>query len=172
MPRLSEAAYAQHYPCVVKLAKRKGGVSRPEIMKELSLSRVMADSLIDRCKLRKSKRKVGRTEFFHTSRGTSAILEEAVNASPEKPAAKAAKKAKAAQKNGTPKAAKIKADKPKVASKPSDKSADVAPISYFEKTIKEMADRAGRGLSEFIICRAKAEAAGDALRQSLQSTSV
>ncbi len=173
MPRLSEAAYAQHYPCVVKLAKRKGGVSRPEIMEELSISRVMADTLIDRCKLRKSRRKVGRLEFFHTSRGTSAVLEgtngktddadNPADNSAEKADAKPAKKASAEKSEKAPKVKKTKAPIKKKTRKPSGKTKTDANATDIEKLIEEMSSRAGRGLSEFLIYRAKAEQLGDEL---------
>jgi len=179
MPRLSEAAYAQHYDSVITMAKRKGGVSRPEIMELLAVSRVMADSLIDRCKLRKSKRKVGRTEFFHTSRGTKGVLaavntnESGADGTSNKPDNKPAEKTSTAQKNGgAPKAKKAKAAKPATTSQPSEPIESDAPSSpaEIEQGIKEMADRAARGLADSIIFRARAEAAGDALRQKLAAS--
>lgn len=63
MPRMSAAIIAAHVDNVLKLARRKGGVSRPQIMNELNVTRTVAGSLIDKADLSLDRRE-GRTEFF------------------------------------------------------------------------------------------------------------
>lgn len=63
MPKMSTAVFAAHMDNVLKLARRKGGVSRPEIISELNVSRTIANSLIEKADL-KLDRTEGRTEFF------------------------------------------------------------------------------------------------------------
>jgi hypothetical protein len=61
--------YAAHMDRVLKMAAREGGVSRPQIMDELNVSRPVAVKLIAECKLEKGE-KQGRTEFFTTNGAT------------------------------------------------------------------------------------------------------
>lgn len=63
MPRLASEIYATYQDSVLKLASKQGGVSRPQIMDSLSVSRSIADTMIEKCNL-KVERKEGRTEFF------------------------------------------------------------------------------------------------------------
>ena len=63
MPRLGEAVYAAHLDNVLKLAKQEGGVSRPEIIEKLNVTRAMANGLIEKAELALD-RKEGRTEYF------------------------------------------------------------------------------------------------------------
>lgn len=63
MPRLASNIYAAHQDNVLKLAAKKGGVSRPQIMEALNVSRAIADTMIERCDLKVDRRE-GRTEFF------------------------------------------------------------------------------------------------------------
>jgi hypothetical protein len=65
MPRIAEGLYAQYYDSVLKLAKRETGVSRPELMDKLGMSRIIADRVIEKVGL-KPVAVVGRTEFFKT----------------------------------------------------------------------------------------------------------
>jgi hypothetical protein len=63
MPKVAEGIFTQYYDSAMKLAARETGVSRPELMKELGVGRVLADKLIEEAGLRPTT-KVGRTEFF------------------------------------------------------------------------------------------------------------
>jgi hypothetical protein len=55
--------YAAHLDNVLKMAARKEGVSRPQIIKDLNVSRPVANDLIKRAGLTLD-RKEGKTEFF------------------------------------------------------------------------------------------------------------
>lgn len=85
MPRIATSVYAAHMDNVLKLASREGGVSRPQIMDKLNVSRSVAGGLIEKASL-EMDRKEGRTEFFTTSNGASKPEAEP----PELPAAVAA----------------------------------------------------------------------------------
>ena len=63
MPRMSSAIYAAHLDNVLKLAKRMGGVSRPQIINDLQVTRAIAGGLIEKAEL-SLDRTEGRTEFF------------------------------------------------------------------------------------------------------------
>jgi hypothetical protein len=63
MPRLASSIYAAHQDSVLRLAAKQGGVSRPQIMESLNVSRSIADTMIEKCAL-KVDRHEGRTEFF------------------------------------------------------------------------------------------------------------
>lgn len=63
MPKLAADLYATYQDGVLKLAAKPGGVSRPQIMESLNVSRAIADTMIERCNL-KVDRKEGRTEYF------------------------------------------------------------------------------------------------------------
>lgn len=69
MPGLAEGVYAQYLDSVIKMAKTTGGVSRPQIMEKLKVSRSEANSLIDEAKLRRA-RTVGRTDYFVATKAT------------------------------------------------------------------------------------------------------
>lgn len=76
-----EAVYAQYYNSVVQLAQKtdadgRVGVSRPELIHALGISRTVADALIARCKLRRSRTE-GKTEFYSLSRGSKTVLKDA-----------------------------------------------------------------------------------------------
>ena len=73
MPGVAEGIYAQYYGSVITMAKRTGGVSRPEIMKGLSVTRPAADRLIDECRLKRSRTE-GRTDFFSPTKATDKVL--------------------------------------------------------------------------------------------------
>lgn len=78
MPKLADAILAQHYTSVIKLAAREGGVSRPELIEKLGVTRIVADKLIENTKLVPGP-KVGRTEFF------KAPTDEAAATTPDAP---------------------------------------------------------------------------------------
>jgi hypothetical protein len=75
MPRMGSAIYAAHMDSVLKLASRDEGVSRPQLMEELGVSRPVANVLIEKCALALD-RKEGRTEFFKVN-GTDVPVIEA-----------------------------------------------------------------------------------------------
>jgi len=76
MPKIADSVYEQYYTAILAQATRDGGVSRKEIMDEIKVSRILADSLIDRLKLKKIRTE-GRTEYFGPTKGTTKIAEEA-----------------------------------------------------------------------------------------------
>lgn len=91
MPKLAPAIYAAHMDSVLKLAKRKEGVSRAQIIEELNVTRAVASGLIDKCSLTKDDAlKVGRTEFFVANGAAAApAVPEPVAAKQSKPPAPA-----------------------------------------------------------------------------------
>lgn len=91
MPRMGSEIYAAHMDRVLKLASRDGGVSRPQLIKELGVSRPVATKLIEKCGL-EFDRKDGRTEYFSAPNGTGATpkaetLPEVVEVKQSTPAA-------------------------------------------------------------------------------------
>jgi len=68
MPRMDASIYAAHMDNVLRLARREGGVSRPQIIEELNITRPVANGLIEKAALSLS-RKDGRTEYFTVSNG-------------------------------------------------------------------------------------------------------
>lgn len=92
MPRVAPNIFAQYYDSAIKLASRETGVSRPELMKKLDITRLMADRVIEQAGL-KPVAKVGRTEFFKTPAELPPGVQAAVtvnNAAPTKGKRKAA----------------------------------------------------------------------------------
>lgn len=71
MPRMDASIYAAHMDNVLKLARRKGGVSRPQIISELNVTNAVATGLIKKCGLQKLD-KQGRTQFFGLNGDTAA----------------------------------------------------------------------------------------------------
>lgn len=63
MPRLATSLIATYREQVLKLAAMEGGVSRPQVMESLGVSRPIADSIISKCDLQLARRD-GRTEYF------------------------------------------------------------------------------------------------------------
>ena len=76
MPKVAEGVYAQYFDAVFGLATRDGGVSRPEIMEKTGVSRILADGIIDRLKLKRIRTE-GRAEFFGPGKGTEKVAKEA-----------------------------------------------------------------------------------------------
>jgi len=74
MPRMDAAIYAAHMDNVLKLARRKGGVSRPEIIAGMNVTRAVASGLIEKAGLAMD-RKEGRTEYFVAQNGASVPAE-------------------------------------------------------------------------------------------------
>jgi hypothetical protein len=87
---MDAAIYAAHLNSVLKLASRKGGVSRPQIICETGVTRGVAGGLITKAALTLD-RKVGRTEFFIPTAETPAASPEPelVVAKQSKPAVRA-----------------------------------------------------------------------------------
>ncbi len=88
MPRMDSAIYAAHMDSVLKLARRAEGVSRPQLIDDLNVTRVVASKLIEECRL-VLDRTEGRTEYFKASDATPAAA-PAVTAAPPKNAVKQA----------------------------------------------------------------------------------
>lgn len=63
MPRMSAAVYAAHVDNLLKLARKRGRVSRPEVADELNVSRAVASTIIEKAGLKQVGNK-GRTEYF------------------------------------------------------------------------------------------------------------
>lgn len=57
------AIYAAHMDNALKLSRREGGVSRPQLIRELNITRTVANGLITRCGLTEA-RTDGRTKFY------------------------------------------------------------------------------------------------------------
>lgn len=65
MPKMDSAIYATYMDSVLKLARRKGGVSKPQLIEELNVTRAIATGLIERAELQEDEGlKQGRTQFF------------------------------------------------------------------------------------------------------------
>lgn len=65
MPKMDAAIYATHMDNVLKLARRKGGVSKPQLIEELNVTRSIATGLIERAGLQEDEAlRAGRTQFF------------------------------------------------------------------------------------------------------------
>lgn len=63
--RVADTTYAQYFDSAIRLASRPTGVSRPELLKSLGVSRIIADRIIEKTGLKKVAT-VGRTDFFKT----------------------------------------------------------------------------------------------------------
>lgn len=86
MPRLDTAIYAAHMDYVLKLARRSEGVSRPEIISELNVTRAVANGLIEKAAL-ELDRKDGRTEYFKAPDGDPLTPATKVEVKQSRPAA-------------------------------------------------------------------------------------
>jgi hypothetical protein len=149
MPRMDSAIYAAHMDSVLKLARREGGVTRPQIMEELNVTRAVAAGLIEKSGL-KLDRRVGRTEFF-TSDGTTPAP------APTPPPKTEAKQSVSATKVATPVS-------DAVAPVDDDELAELdAQIIDTRNAMREAAEKAGKFLGEW----ATHQAMVDALRQRM-----
>lgn len=63
MPRMDAAIYAAHMDSTLKMARREGGVSKPQLINELNVTRTIASGLITKCELEPVEGS-GRTKFF------------------------------------------------------------------------------------------------------------
>lgn len=149
--RMSDAIFAAHVDNVLKLAQREGGVSRPQIISELNVSRTVASSLIEKAGLTKAKRREGqgRTDYF-VANGTAEPEPTATKQSrPDLPPVKAV-------------AVPASAD---TGLEPEDVSvADLdAEIIDTRNTLREAAAKAGKALGEW----ATHQALVDSLRERL-----
>lgn len=79
MPRIATSIYAAHQDNLLKLAAKKGGISRREIADALNVSPAVAGGLIKKCEL-ELDHKEGRTEFFKVVNGASVEPEPEVKA--------------------------------------------------------------------------------------------
>lgn len=151
MPRLGADIYAAHMDNLLKLARREGGVSRPEIISELNITRAVANGLIDKAGLTLD-RKEGRTEYFSAPTADDAPKADVKQSKPE-PAASVA----------TP-----------VSDSTGEKD-DLAEIAALDDQIldtrnalRAAAEKAGKALGEY----ATQQALVDALRQRMQELAV
>ena len=155
MPRMDAAIYAAHLDNVLKLAARKGGVSRPQIINDLNVTRVVAGGLIEKAGLALD-RKEGRTEYFKPN---GAPEPAAVAAEPELVAAKQSKAVRAV-------AVPVSTDALAVEE---DTVAELdAQIMDTRGALREAAEKAGKSLGEW----ATHQALVDALRERMTSLAV
>jgi len=159
MPRMDAAIYAAHLDNVLKLAKRKEGVSRPEIISELNVTRAVANGLIEKCGLALD-RKDGRTEYY-TSNGEAKPTPE-----PEKVEAKVeAKQSKVA----APAQAAAVPESTDAAAVSDDDVAELdAQILDTRDSMRKAAAAAGKALGEW----ATQQALVDALRERMTKLAV
>lgn len=147
MPRLGAEVYAAHMDNVLKLARRKGGVSRPQIIDELNITRAVANGLIEKAGL-EIDRKEGRTEYFKAP--TNGVA-------PAKPEVKQSKPVAAAE-----------VAKPTSSDTGDTDLDDLAALDEqivdTRNTLREAATKAGKALGEW----ATHQALVDALRVQLQ----
>lgn len=147
MPRMDAAIYAAHMDNVLKLARREGGVSRPQIIEELNITRAVANGLIEKADL-VLDRKEGRTEYFTAPTNGMA---------PAKPAVKQSKPAAAAEVAKPTSSASTEIDLDEL-------QALDEQIVDTRNTLREAAAKAGKALGEW----ATHQALVDALRVQLQ----
>lgn len=154
MPRMDAAIYAAHMDNVLKLARREGGVSRPQIIKELNITRAVANGLIEKAAL-ELDRTEGRTDFFKAPDGI-----KPPETDPTKPEVKQSKPETAAQAAATPSSDDT--------GQTDDKLAELAALDeqIFEtrEALVKAAKAAGEALGEY----ATKQALVDAMRQQMQ----
>lgn len=171
MPRLAESVYASYFDNVLKLAAKKGGASRQDLMDGLNISRAVADSMVERCKL-VLDHKDGRTEYFKIDDGSvpAAVPEVAAPVIVPVQAFPAAVKA-AAVVTEAPAPVAVKAKTAPAEAPVEDTGTEEDKIASLDATIidtrnalKEAATKAGKALADWAIN----EAMVDTLRERLQ----
>jgi len=76
VPKLDSAIYAAYMDNVLRLARRKEGVSKPQLIEELNVTRSIATGLIERAGLQEDEAlKQGRTQFFVERVASPAVAE-------------------------------------------------------------------------------------------------
>jgi len=158
MARMGTAIMAAHMDNLLKMARREGGVSRLQIVSELSVTRAVACSLIEKGGLTLN-RKEGRTEYFTV--GTN-----------EDAPAQAEKPEKAAKKQSMPPEVEAVAE-PVSDSTGEDTVLDVvaeldAQIVETRNALRAEASKAGKALGEW----ATHQALVDALRERMTELAV
>jgi len=147
---MDSAIYAAHIGNVLKLAAAEGGVSKPQLVSSLNVTRAVASGLIEKAGLTVA-RKEGRTEYF-------AIAEEGAAPAPVPPKQSKTKTAVA---------------KPVSADTGDDGSDDLiaeldAQIVDTRGALREAADKAGKALGEW----ATHSALVDALRERMTGLAI
>jgi len=151
MPRFRSDIYAAHQNNVLKLATKKGGVSRRQIADALNVSPAVASGLIKKCEL-ELDHKDGRTEFFKTS--------EPINGASVEPEVKAAE----------PEVKAVAVAGPDTKEEVDDDAiADLdAEIVDTRNALKEAAAKAGKALGDW----ATHQSLVDALRERMTALAV
>ena len=153
MPKLAPAIYAAHMDSVLKLARRDEGVSRPQIISELNVTRAVASGLIEKCEL-SLNRKDGRTEYYRKEGEDAAAVPEPVV---EPVAAKQSKPP-------APAKAEAKPESSEAAEAEEDIIAELdAQILDTRSGLREAAAKAGKALGDW----ATHQAVVDALRERM-----
>jgi hypothetical protein len=150
---MDAAIYAAHLDSVLKLASREGGVSRPQIINELNVTRVVAGGLIEKAGLT-LVRKEGRTEYFKQSNGAAAPKAE--------PEPVAAKQSKPAQAVAVPESTDALVEDEDVVAELD------AQIMDTRSALREAAAKAGKALGQW----ATHQALVDALRERMTELAV
>lgn len=148
MPRLGAEVYASHMNNTLKLARREGGVSRPELISELNITRAVANGLIEKAGL-ELDRKEGRTEYFKAPEAEDSPKPDVKQSKPE-----------TASKVATP-----------ASDDPGEEPDELAALAELDeqildtrKLLCEAAEKAGKALAEW----GTQQALVDALRQRMQ----
>ncbi|MGE3483506.1 MAG: hypothetical protein AB7L09_02120 [Nitrospira sp.] len=164
MPRLGAEVYAAHMDNLLKLARQEGGVSRPQLVETLNITRAVANGLIEKAGLR-VVRTDGRTEYFQAPDDEPVSPESSTPAAePEKPAKKQSTRPAAAVEVVTPTSAETGETR--------DVMAEIAELDAqiigARNELREAAERAGKALGEW----ATHQALVDALRIRMQDLAV
>ena len=146
MPKMNSAIYAAHLNTVLQLASRAGGVSRPQLINELNVTRAVAGGLIESAELCEDEAlKKGRTQFFVPNG-----------------------KAKAVAKQSAPKAVAVPESTDALAAA-DDTTAELdAQLLDTRNTLRAAAAKAGEALGEWMTHQAMV----DAMRERLQQLAV
>ena len=160
MPRMDAAVYAAHMDSVLKLARRNEGVSRPQIINDLNVTRAVASGLIEKCGLALS-RTDGRTEYYSAPAAAETDVTEVVAPAPPKVKAPAAAKQ---SKVPAPAKAEARPESTDAAEVTDDTLAELdAQILDARSGLREAAAKAGKALGQW----ATHQAVVDALRERM-----
>jgi len=148
MPKMGAAIYAAHLDSVLKLAHRCGGVSRPQIINELNVTRAVAEGLMVAAGLCEDEAlKKGRTQFFVSTGKANSV---------------------AVAKQSTPRAVAVPKSTDALAAS-DDATAELdAQLIDTRNTLRAAAAKAGEALGEWMTHQAMV----DAMRQRLQDLAV
>lgn len=152
MPRLGADIYAAHMDNVLKLARRSEGVTRPQIIEKLNVTRAVANGLIKKAGLELA-RKDGRTEYFAAP--TNGTAEPEVKQS----------RPSAVVETATPTSTDSGGSEDDLLSQIAELDAQIVDT---RNTLRDAAEKAGKALGEW----ATHQALVDALRQRMQELAV